>query len=207
MQFSTRQLDIIHAATNLLGQKGIQNLTTKSLAAEIGFSEPALYRHFKSKTDILESVLIYYQQVLKQGLSDIIESDETGLEKIRLMMKFQFNHFTLHPSIIMVIFAETSFQYDNVLSKAVSDILHQKSKMVNMIIKSGQAEGSIRADISADQLVTIVIGAMRFTVLKWRLSDFNFSLIDEGNVLWTTIHTLIKKENISAQSNAMYSSN
>ena len=192
MRFSNRQVDIIQAATHLLGSKGIQNLTTKSLAAEIGFSEPALYRHFKGKTDILESVLIYYQQVLKEGLTNIIQSDASGLMKIRAMMEFQFNHFTKNPAVIMVVFAETSFQYNNVLSLAVANILTQKTTMVNKIIKSGQAEGSIRDDIATEQLVTMIIGSMRFTLLRWRLSGFNFSLLDEGAKLWSTIELLIK---------------
>lgn len=192
MRFTNRQVDIIQAATHLLGNKGIQNLTTKSLAAEIGFSEPALYRHFKGKTDILESVLMYYQQELKRGLTDIIQSEKSGLEKIRAMMEFQFNHFTKKPAVIMVVFAETSFQYNNALSKAVSEILNQKTTMVARIVKSGQAEGSIRSDIDEEQLVTMIIGSMRFTVLRWRMSGFNFSLLDEGKKLWSTIELLIK---------------
>ena len=196
MRFSNRQIDIIEAATHLLGNKGIQNLTTKSLAAEIGFSEPALYRHFKGKTDILESVLTYYQQVLKAGLTHIIQSEESGLMKIRAMMDFQFTHFTRNPAVIMVVFAETSFQYNNVLSKAVSEILTQKTSMVAKIIKTGQAEGSIRDDIDAEQLVTMIIGSMRFTVLKWRLSGFNFSLIDEGEKLWNAVELLIMSPKI-----------
>jgi len=192
MNFSNRQVDIIEAATHLLGNKGIQNLTTKSLAAEIGFSEPALYRHFKGKTDILESVLTYYQQLLKEGLAHIIQSEESALMKIQAMMEFQFRHFTKNPAVIMVVFAETSFQYNNVLSKAVSEILTQKTSMVARIVEAGKSEGSIRNDIDTEQMVTMIIGSMRFTLLRWRLSDFNFSLLDEGGKLWNTIELLIK---------------
>ena len=193
MPFSNRQVEIIEAATYLLGKKGIQSLTTKSLAAEIGFSEPALYRHFKGKTDILESVLSYYQRLLKEGLTHIIQSEEPGLLKIRAMMEFQFRHFTKKPAVIMVVFAEASFQYNNVLSKAVSEIVTQKTTMVRRIIESGQIEGSIRNDIDAEQMVTMIIGSMRFTVLRWRLSGFNFSLIEEGEKLWSMIELLIKE--------------
>ncbi|MCB0409114.1 MAG: helix-turn-helix transcriptional regulator, partial [Flavobacteriales bacterium] len=48
MNYSDRQIEIIVAATKLISEKGIQNLTTKNLAAEMSFSEPALYRHFKN---------------------------------------------------------------------------------------------------------------------------------------------------------------
>lgn len=193
MDFSKRQVEIIEAATKLIGKGGIQSLTTKALAAEIGFSEPALYRHFSDKNEILKSVLMYYKEFLRQGLTTIIHSESTGKEKIQAMIDFQFDHFTKSPAVIMVIFSETSFQFDNQLSQAVSEIMLQKRKMVSTIIAAGQEEGNIRSDISPDQLTTMIMGSMRFTILRWRLSNFDFNLIKEGKELCKTINLLLEK--------------
>ena len=193
MKFTSRQIEIIEAATKLIGEKGIQNLTTKNLAAEIGFSEPALYRHFKDKTEIIECILTFYMELLDLGLKSIIHTELNGIEKVKKMFDFQFDHFATHPAVIMVIFAETSFQYNSILSKAVGSIMTQKRTMVGQIITSGQLDGSIRNDIGADQLTTMIMGSMRFTLLRWRLSEFQFNLIDEGKDLWNTIDLLIKR--------------
>ena len=174
MDLSKRQIEIIEAATKLIGKGGVQSLTTKSLAAEMGFSEPALYRHFSDKNEILKSVLLYYKEILREGLTDIIGSNLTGKEKIKLMIDFQFKHFMKFPAVIMVIFSETSFQYNSHLSKVVSGIMTQKRKMVSAIIESGQKEGGIRNDIASEQLATMIMGSMRFTILRWRLSNFDF---------------------------------
>ena len=194
MDLSKRQIEIIEAATQLIGRGGLQSLTTKTLAAEMGFSEPALYRHFPDKNEILRSVLIYYKEKLREGLTNVIHKDLTGREKVKAMIDFQFDHFTKFPAVIMVIFSETSFQYNSQLSTLVSEIMHQKSSMVSGIIESGQKEGNIRSDIAPGQLATMIMGSMRFTILKWRLSNFDFDLIQEGNTLWNTIEVLIKKE-------------
>jgi len=194
MDLSKRQIEIVEAATKLIGEKGIQNLTTKNLALEMGFSEPALYRHFTGKTDILKAVLVFYKEKLKNGLQSVLASQLNGLEKLEQMMKFQFNHFSNNPAVIMVIFAETSFQYDNVLSNMVVKILEQKQLLVSQIIRMGQDEDSIRNDIDSAQLATLIMGSMRFTVLRWRLSDFSFDLRKEGISLWQTTEKLIKKD-------------
>ena len=194
MDLTKRQIEIIEAATKLIGKGGVQSLTTSSLAAEIGFSEPALYRHFADKNEILKSVLIYYKEFLREGLSGVMTSDITGREKIKAMIDFQFKHFTKFPAVIMVIFAETSFQHDSQLSKTVSGIMLQKNKMVSEIIQSGQKEGSIRTDIAPEQLANMIMGSMRFVILKWRLSNFDFDLIQEGKSLWNTIELLIKED-------------
>lgn len=48
-KFTDRQIEIMEAATLRIDQYGIQELTIKNLAADLGLSEAALYRHFKSK--------------------------------------------------------------------------------------------------------------------------------------------------------------
>mgnify|MGYP002713123994 CR=1 FL=1 len=192
MNYSDRQIEIIVAATKLISEKGIQNLTTKNLAAEMGFSEPALYRHFKNKTDILKSVLLYYRHQLKIGLENILKEKTTGAEKIKGMIEFQFNHFTKYPAIVMVIFSETSFQYEDSLSQTVIMLLNQKKVMLESIIQKGQTDKSIRDDIKPAQLADIIMGSMRFTILRWRLNEFNFDLIKEGKLLWIAISKLLK---------------
>ena len=194
MDFTPRQVEIIEAATKLIGETGIQNVTTKHLANEIGFSEPALYRHFSGKTDILVSVLEYFREKMRAGLDPLLAKENSGLEKIHQLIKFQFNSFTRNPAVIMVIFAETSFQYDKKLSATVSRLLNQKRQLVMNLLNEGIEDGSIRDDANAEQLASIILGSMRFNVLQWRLSDFKFDLNKKGVELWKTLNLLIKQE-------------
>ena len=194
MDFTTRQVEIIEAATKLIGEKGIQNVTTKHLAEEIGFSEPALYRHFKGKTDILVSVLEYFREKMRTGLDPILTKQDSGLEKIHQLIKYQFNIFTNNPAVIMVIFAETSFQYDKKLSKTVHKLLEQKKQLVMNILNEGIADGSVRNDTDVEQLTSIILGSMRFNVLQWRLSNFDFDMNKKGAKLWKTLNLLLRKK-------------
>ncbi len=191
MDFTKRQIEIMQAATKLIGDKGIQNLTTKNLAAEMNFTEPALYRHFKSKTEILASVLFFYKDQLQKGIKQIIEDDTSGIKKLELIMKFQFNHFYHNPEIVMVIFAETSFQYDKSLSEVVKSIMTQKKEMVEKMISLGHKDGTIRKDIDSTYLSSFFMGAMRFTILRWRLNNYDFDIIKEGNSLWDATNKLM----------------
>lgn len=191
MTYTKRQIEIIEAATQLIGSKGIQNLTTKNLAAKMNFTEPALYRHFKGKTEILVSVLNFYREGLQKGIKKIIESESTGLEKLEKIMNYQFNHLSNNPAIVMVIFAETSFQYEKALSDVVLRILTQKKQMIENVIVTGQLDGSIRNDIEVSQLASVFMGSMRFTILRWRLNDYSFNLIEDGKALWKATNTLM----------------
>lgn len=191
MEYSERQIEIINAATQLINEGGIQQLTTKALAEKMKFTEPAIYRHFKNKTDILSSVLNYFGTGLKLKMEGLIQDDTTGLSKLEQIIKFQFEHFSKHPAIVMVIFAETSFQYEEKLSDAVHTILKSKKERIIKIIQRGQKDKSIRSDVDPERLATIFMGSMRFTILQWRLNNYKNDLIKEGQSLWTTIHQLL----------------
>jgi len=193
MKFTKRQIEIIEASKDLTGLKGIQNLTIKNLAKKMSFSEPALYRHFKNKTEILKSLLVFHKELLSSGIYKIINSDKTALEKIRLIILFQFDHLQKNPDIIMVVFSETSFQYNNILSNLVAKVMKQRHKKLMRIIEDGQKNNIIRQDISSNQIATIIMGSMRLTVLKWKLNNFESNLSKEGKELWETIEKLIKK--------------
>jgi len=194
MEFTKRQIEIIKSATKLIGFKGIQNLTTKNLAEDMGFSEPALYRHFKNKTEILQSVLEFYRTQLKDNLGGLFGEKLSGIVKLKKIMDFQFNHLSKNPAIIMVVFSETSFQFDKKLSIIVSKIMEQKKKYLIRIIEAGQEEGNIRDDLSAEQIAVIIMGSMRFKVLQWRISKFEFDLVDHGRELRESIFLMIKKD-------------
>ena len=193
MNFTERQIEIIDASKDLIGRKGIQNLTIKNLAEKMSFSEPALYRHFKDKTEILKSLLLFHREIIKGGIFKILNSDQSSLEKFQKILEFKFDHIKKNPAIVMVIFSETSFQYSSVLSSIVSKIMKQRSKKIIELLKEGQKNHEIRNDINPEQLATIIMGGIRKTILNWKLEGFKSDLNVEGKKLWITIEKLIKK--------------
>ena len=193
MNFTSRQIEILDASKSLIGEKGIQTLTIKNLAKKMLFSEPALYRHFKDKTEIIKALLLYHREIVELGVKKIIESNNNAVCKFQEILKFKFKHIEKNPELVMIIFSETSFQYDSVLSACVSSALEERVEKINSLIKSGQNEGCIRNDIDSKQIATIILGGIRTTILLWKLSNFKSSLQMDGEKLWLTFETLLKK--------------
>lgn len=191
MNYSSRQIEIIRTATELINERGIQQLTTKALAEKMGFSEPAIYRHFKNKTELLASILDYFGYELKNTINSLLLEKDKGIDKLKHIITYQFDHFSNYPAIVMVIFAEPSFQYEKELSNAVLTILKKKKELIVKILVEGQKDGSIRKDIEARQLATIFMGSMRFSVLQWRLTQYQHDLRSEGRKLAKTIEELL----------------
>lgn len=194
-EFTDRQIEIMEAATARIDTYGIQNLTIKNLAADIGLSEPALYRHFKSKNDILLGLLNYFITGMKNRLNNIpINPDATAADELRSIFNSQLQTFTNKPAIVSVIFAESIFHYDEGLSYKVSEIMDLMHQYVNKNIEKGQKGGTYNKLIGASTLTTIILGGMRMTVLKWKLSGHKSNLIKDGTAVLEGILKMIEKK-------------
>ncbi|MCO5241557.1 MAG: TetR/AcrR family transcriptional regulator [Chitinophagaceae bacterium] len=194
-KFTDRQIEIMEAATARIDKYGIQNLTIKTLASDIGLSEPALYRHFKSKNDILLGLLNYFITGMKNRISNIpVKSDATAGDELKAIFHSQLQTFTDKPAIVSVIFAESIFHYDEGLTKKVSEIMDLMHQYVKANIEKGQKAGQYGKLINVSTLTTIILGGMRFTVLKWKLSGHKSNLVKDGKAVLEAILKMIENK-------------
>ncbi|NLB63331.1 MAG: TetR/AcrR family transcriptional regulator [Fibrobacter sp.] len=192
MQLSSRQIEIIEAAALRIDEYGIQNLTTKTLAQDIGISEPALYRHFAGKNDILLTLLQYFKHQLQQRLL-LLDTKASAAVTLKQIFQQQFQIFTENPAIVSVIFAESIFQFNPELSQKVKEIMILMSETVENNIVLGQKQGEYRSTLSPKATVTIITGAMRMAVLKWKLSKHQSDLNQDGQAVLDGLFKLLLK--------------
>ena len=183
--FTERQIEIMEAATLRIDKFGIQELTIKNLASDLSLSEAALYRHFKSKNEILLGLLTYFILEMNERLALIIEDKEKQpSELLKKVFVLQLNTFVQKPAIVSVIFSEGIFQFNKELSEKVSTMMALMQKNINALIVRGQNEGVYGKLLGADTITTIIMGSMRMVVLKWKLSGNKSNLVNDGkNVL------------------------
>lgn len=190
VNYSNRQLEIIEAATKRIDEFGIQELTTKNLAADLNLSEAALYRHFKSKNEILLGILTHFITGMNDRISVImVKEDKHPSEILKELFTMQLHTFIERPAIVSVIFSEGIFQFNKELSQKVSTIMSTMHVNISTIIKRGQSNAIYSKLLNADTITTIIMGSMRMVVLKWKLSSHKSNLLKDGK---TVLNGLIK---------------
>ena len=192
-KFTERQIQIIEAATKRIDEHGIQDLTIKTLAADLNLSEAALYRHFKSKNEILLGLLTYFIEEMKERLGLILSNkDRSPSELLKDLFDSQLKTFVKKPSVVSVIFSEGIFQFNKELSSTVSSMMELMQNHIEDIVKKGQANDSFSKIVGVSITTTIIMGGMRITVLKWKLSGHNSDLIKDGNKVLSGILKIIE---------------
>jgi len=187
-----RQKQILEQSIGIIHSEGIQGFTIKNLSKAIGFTEAAIYRHFKSKNEILCAVLDNFTGKLLDFILTIDESEDSSLIKIQKVYHKLSTTFTNKPAYVSVIFAEEIFKNNNTLSKKVGKILELNNDAFKAIIETGQKNNEITNDIASKELTLMVMGAFRLMVKNWKMGDFSFNLKEDSEKLYKSIETLIK---------------
>lgn len=192
-KFTKRQLDIIHSAISLLNSGGLAEVTMKNLAASLRVSEPAIYRHFASKADILAGILDHFSAesgAVLEGLGVNLGP----LEAVESFFLGRCSFFAASPQFVTLMFASDVFGPDPALSGRIDRIIHSHGSSLAGFVARGQAEGVIRDDIPAHHATMMIMGLMRLTLARWKMSGMTFDLEAEGRELWNSAKKLIASE-------------
>lgn len=191
---SDRQLEIIEAAGKILSASGVSGLTIKNLAKEMKFSESAIYRHFASKEEIIITLLEYLATSMDERYSNAISSEQSPEGKLKTLFQNQFSFFKKSPHFVVAVFSDGLMEESQRINETISKIMGVKIKHLMPIILEGQQKKVFTNSITADELIHIVMGTFRLQMYKWRVANFQFDIIRNGDNLIHSVLTLIKSK-------------
>ena len=191
MTQSERQKQIVAEAMKIINREGYAAFTIRRLAREIGISEPAIYRHFASKDEIIISIISRMDDLwseldlLLQGIDD----DDIE-EKFCTFIMMHFRYIENNPDILAVLFADEYIR----LNKAVREHLYRVTdkrfnflnELIEKIIESNMTKG-----INPKALAIIIVGAIRTTALNWRNANYSYSLVEMGEDICINLANMI----------------
>lgn len=189
---SERQLEIIEAAGKILTTSGVGGLTIKNLAKEMKFSESAIYRHFTGKEEIIIALLEYLAQSMDERYTEAIKSGQSPEEKLITLFQNQFSFFNKYPHFVVAVFSDGLMEESERINETILKIMAVKMKHLMPIIVEGQQKNIFTNSITSDELIHIVMGTFRLQMFKWRVANFQFDIIRNGDNLIQSVLTLIK---------------
>ena len=77
---------ILDATDRLLARFGYRKMTVEDIAAEAGIGKGTIYLHFNSKEEVVLSHIDRIVERLQERLKEIVRSDATAGERLRLML-------------------------------------------------------------------------------------------------------------------------
>lgn len=187
-----RQQQIIDAAAVLIFKHGSEHLTVKRIAAQVGISEAAIYRHFPSKKKILSFLLSHIEEALLEDLSPKGLTDQPiSLEIIEKTIRNHFTRIDMRNGISFQVIAEIISLGDSSLNKQASTTIRNYINRLKVLLADGVRDGAVRPDIDLDASATLLFTLIQGLVNIWSLSPNSFKLVDRYASLWQVFREAI----------------
>jgi AcrR family transcriptional regulator len=187
-----RRKQIIETLRKIIIKYGSEHVTVRTLAKEIGVSGGAIYRHFKSKREIL---LFLVDDIEENLIGDIEKSYpiKNPLELLAKISRDLLSSIEQRKGVSFLVIAEIISLGDKRLNRKISEVLNSFLGHIKQIILEGIKTGEIREDIDVDMATTTFFGMLQGLVTIWSLNGFPSTLELKNESMWNIFLEAIKK--------------
>jgi AcrR family transcriptional regulator len=157
-----RRAQILDAAIDLFARTGFRDASTAALAARLGLSEPALYRHFPSKRALYIAALDRSASVLLGEWRTIASAAASPLDALLEVGRWYFDQLAREPGHLLLRFRSFAHPDDEAIAARVRHHFMEAFHFVHGLHESARSRGQIAptADTRAHTWVFMAVGAL-----------------------------------------------
>ena len=167
---------VVYTAIDVIDEYGIQGVSTKEIAKRQGIAESTIYKHFKTKNDIILAVLDHYSQFDEDIIVSAREQSDSPIEALMLFMKVYAEYYENYPAITVITQSYDVLQYNPELVERVRTIIRTREMFTKAQIDEAKTKNLIDPEVDSGDLTDILLGTFMRLCLKWRMEGQNFSL-------------------------------
>ncbi|MBN2859259.1 MAG: TetR/AcrR family transcriptional regulator [Sphaerochaetaceae bacterium] len=189
--YTERQRQIIDTSLTLSSQGGMNTLTIRNIARDLGVTEPAIYRHFDSKHEILVAMLDVLQSTISPHFM-LLNRKEVSTESFFIpFFTALFTTIEENPAFALFIFSEEVFHSDATLRPHLSELLEKILKNLETLCAGLQSSTHISDSLTASDIAFIILSTVRLTVTRWNVAQEKYSLVSQVEQLNRLLCTVL----------------
>ena len=181
--------NIILATIDVIDEYGVQGFSTREVAKRVGISEPAIFRHFKSKSNLLLAVLDHFSLYDLDVIQSIKLKYQDPIEAIIKFIETYASYYENYPAITAITQNLDLLRKDPNLAEKNKSIFMIRTMFLIDKVEQAQKIGKICVELDSKSFVVTIMGLEREWCLNWRLSNYSFSLSEK---ILSTLKMLLK---------------
>ena len=159
---SDRKLEILRTLVRMMTESENKHITTKSLAAAIGISEAALYRHFPSKAKMYEEIIGFAENYVMTAVNNISSSEYSGLEQAKKLFLALVDIKAKEPGLVFLFCGDSLTSEDPRLQGELNRFYGQLQAVFKQSLRLAVAQEEVPEGYDvltrANMLVALILG-------------------------------------------------
>jgi len=140
-----RRVHILQTLAAMLEAPKSEKITTAALAARLGVSEAALYRHFASKAQMFEGLIEFIEQTIFGLINQIVDKENNGVLQARAIALMLLNFSAKNPGMTRVLTCEALVGEHERLTMRVNQMLERVEASLKQCLRVAAANAGAGA--------------------------------------------------------------
>jgi len=171
-----RKDSIVYNAIEIIDELGLKGLSSREIAKREGVSEGTLFRHFRTMNEIVIAVLNHFSQFDDDIKATVLLKEMNFKDSVIYCIKALSEYYESNPPSSAVVQAYDQLRCDKELMVKVEYIYSTRCNFITELCDKAKMRGEIPSDVSSEYMSDIIMGFSRNIILKWRISNYSFSL-------------------------------
>ncbi len=172
-----RKAQIVDEAMRLAAELGPDRMTTQKLADAVGITQAAIFRHFPSKTEIWLAVA---DRIGTAMPAKLIESNDPPLDRLRAIVKRQFEFIVKTPSIPAILYSRELHAENETLRQQFSEMVGRRQALFAGLFETAISDGDYPADTPPEDAARLILAFIQGMAMRWSMEERNFDLVTDG---------------------------
>lgn len=178
-----RKSEIVARVLALADRIGPDRVTTAAVAAEVGVTQAAVFRHFPTKATLWTAVAEHVAERLAAAWAQALAEVATPRERIAALIRAQLGQIAATPAMPMLIFSRELNVENGDLRAAFRGRLKAFHGLLGAEVAAAQRLGAFRRDIAASDAALLLTSLVQGVAIRWSLGARDFPLATEGGRL------------------------
>lgn len=176
----TTKEKILLSALKLFVQQGIDKTSTAQICKDVGISSGALFVHYKTKQDLIDTLYIERKRASLKNFKTIITTDRSVEENIKNISRTAIKYYVQHYNDFLFFH---QIQSSPQISNKAKELYTQESSEMKQLIALWQESGKIQ---KMDTQLFFDICWSLISVIVKKMKEENSLEIDESyiNFIW-----------------------
>ena len=157
-----RKHQILQTLAQMLENPAGEKATTAALAARLGVSEAALYRHFRGKAEMFEGLIEFIEQTLFTLINKITGDEKSGLRQLEAIMGVMLGFAQKNRGMTRVLVGDALVNEDDRLQTRINQLHDRLEAALKQALRFGVSQREIAQEVDiaaqANLLMSYVTG-------------------------------------------------
>ena len=157
---------LFEAAVELLADRGYAGATIDDIVERAGVAKGTVYYHFRSKSELVSTLLDDGLKRLATSFRTEIEGAEDGFAALRALVHAELTYLERYQAFSKLVMSEM-WRADRDWRDSLSTLRQEYGEVFAGVLRAGVAEGVFRADLDTRAAASTIFGLIATAALDW----------------------------------------